>query len=62
MRELPRALDAPEVVWRLQKSFHVGLVVSGPELPRVADLLATYQKRIYDDFFTSQPLPDRPTE
>lgn len=53
--------DAPEVVWRLHKKHHVGLVVVSPSDERVTELLESYTKRVYDDFFASQPLPDRPT-
>lgn len=56
------AFDAPEVVWRLRKAYHVGLVVASPDLARVSDLLTRYTARVYDEFFSRQPLPDRPTD
>lgn len=53
--------DAPEVFWRLSLKHHAGLVVASPSLPRVTELMTEYTQKIYDDFFTSQPLPDRAT-
>ncbi|MBM4188592.1 MAG: ATPase [Gemmatimonadetes bacterium] len=47
--------DDPEVVWRLDKKHHAGLVVRSPSLPRVETLLASYTERFYQDFFASVP-------
>jgi biotin carboxylase len=51
----------PEVVWRMDKRHHAGLIVRSPDFERVQQLLAQYTQRFYADFFTSQPLPDRPS-
>jgi biotin carboxylase len=56
------AYHDPEVVWRLQKKHHAGLIVSSPSYERVESLLAAYTERFYRDFFTSQPMRDRPTD
>lgn len=52
--------DDPEIVWRLNKKHHAGLIVASPDYDRVEDLLKTYAERFYADFFASAPLPDKP--
>jgi carbamoylphosphate synthase large subunit len=51
--------DDAEVVWRMQKRHHAGLIVMSPDRGRVQELLADYTKRFYDDFYTSEPAPSR---
>jgi biotin carboxylase len=53
--------DDPEVVWRLNKKQHAGLVVASPSYERVQELLAAYTERFYEDFFASAPPSDRAT-
>ncbi len=55
------AYDDPEVVWRMKRHHHAGLIVASPSLERVHDLLRGYTERFYNDFFAKQPLPDRPS-
>ncbi len=45
----------PEVVWRLQKRHHAGVIVASPDRDRVAALVALYAKRLTDDFSASLP-------
>ena len=52
----------PEVVWRLNKKNHAGLIVRSPEYHRVEELLGTYTQRFYEDFFTSAPPREKATE
>ncbi len=52
------AYDAPEVVWRLKKEYHAGLIVASPDASRVESLLEEYSHRFYDDFVTTMPAPD----
>lgn len=54
--------NAPEVVWRLQKKNHVGLIVRSPRYERVEELMREYTERFYTDFFARQPLPTKATE
>ena len=42
------AFDAPEVVWRLSKPFHAGLIVASPDRTRVAALVEDYARRFAD--------------
>jgi biotin carboxylase len=45
-----------EIVWRMQKRHHVGLVVKSARRERVAELLAEYVERVKKDFATvAQP-------
>jgi biotin carboxylase len=53
------AYDDPEIVWRMNKRYHAGLIVMSPDASRVASLLEEYTGRFYKDFFATQPLPER---
>jgi biotin carboxylase len=50
----------PEIVWRMQKRHHVGLVVKSARRERVAELLAEYVERVKKDFATVAPPAARP--
>ena len=50
----------PEVVWRLNKNHHAGLIVVSPDQERVEHLLGDYSRRFYEDFYATEPLPDKP--
>jgi hypothetical protein len=52
----------PEIVWRLHKLHHAGLIMVAKDPARVEQLLTSYVPRFYDDFFASQPHLDRPPE
>jgi biotin carboxylase len=51
----------PEIAWRMNKRHHAGLIVASPDPRRVEHLLDEYCRRFYEDFFATEPLPDRPT-
>lgn len=51
-----------EIVHRLRKSHHAGLIVASTDPARVAHLLHDYTRRFYDDFHAWAPPPERPTE
>jgi ATP-grasp domain len=51
-----------EIVWRMNKTYHAGLIVSSPDADRVRVLLENYTSRFYEDFYTSAPPPATPTE
>jgi biotin carboxylase len=55
------AYTDPEIVWRLNKRYHAGLIVSSKDPKRVEQLLDDYSERFYEDFYATQPLPERPT-
>jgi biotin carboxylase len=50
-----------EIVYRLNKKYHAGLVVGSPSLERIEQLLNQYSRRFYEDFYTSGPPLDRAT-
>ena len=50
-----------EIVFRIEKKHHAGLVVEAPDAARVQALLESYTERFYQDFHTSAPPPDKPT-
>ncbi|HUF50972.1 MAG TPA: ATP-grasp domain-containing protein [Longimicrobiales bacterium] len=51
----------PEVVWRLRKRHHAGLIVASEEATRVRRLLDDYMPRFHADYYTSLPAPERAT-
>jgi len=55
------AYTDPEIVWRLDLTHHVGLLVKSPRSERVDQLLANYYPRIETDFHASLPPQERPT-
>jgi len=56
------AYDDPEIVVRLRKSHHAGIIVSSRDSERIVALLRGYTQRFYVDFHASAPPPERPTE
>lgn len=53
--------DDAEIVWRMNKKHHVGLIVRAETRERVLELLDKYAQRIFNDFHASAPAPDKPT-
>jgi biotin carboxylase len=51
-----------EIVWRMKRRHHAGLIVTSPDPDRVESLLDSYVSRFYDDFHASAPPPERPTD
>jgi biotin carboxylase len=45
----------PEVVWRLNKKYHAGLIVSSPDAARVESLLNSFAERFANDFLAVLP-------
>jgi biotin carboxylase len=56
------AYTAPEIVYRITKRHHAGLIVASPQPQRVSDLLDEHVRRFYADFHASAPAPDRPID
>jgi hypothetical protein len=54
------AYDDPEVVWRLDKRHHAGLIVASNDPARVKELLESYARRFREDFLTRLPAPEKP--
>lgn len=55
------AYSDPEIVYRLDKKNHAGIIVASPDPARVQALLESYTERFYQDFHASAPPPDKPT-
>lgn len=55
------AYDDVEVVWRIDKRHHAGLIVASADSERVQHLLDEYLQRFRHDYFASMPAPDRAT-
>ena len=53
------AYNDPEVVWRLNKKHHAGLIVASPDAARVETLLDSYAQRFADDFLAVMPPLDK---
>jgi biotin carboxylase len=53
--------DAPEVVQRLQKHHHAGLLVQADSAERVEALVTSYSDRFLEEFCAFEPPPDKPT-
>ncbi len=56
------AYDDPEIVTRIRKHHHAGLIVASPDEHRVRALLESYVTRFYADFHASAPAPERALE
>jgi hypothetical protein len=56
------AFDDPEVVWRMDKHHHVGLVVRSPSHARVAELIDKYVERVRRDHLAVAPPKLRPAD
>ncbi len=53
--------DAPEIVTRIQKHHHAGVIVVSPESHRLDELVANYADRFHREFMAWQPVPESPT-
>ena len=54
------AYDDPEIVYRVKKKNHVGLIVRSKKRERVTELLNSYAQRFADDFVAVLPPMERP--
>ncbi len=54
--------DAPEIVWRLQKSYHLGFIMVSKQLDRILTLLDQYAEEVYHHFHASLPVNDKPAD
>ncbi len=50
----------PEVIWKLNKRFHAGLIIRSDNPEKVEELLDAYTQRFYKDFFTTAPMKEKP--
>lgn len=55
------AYNNPEVVWKMNRDHHAGLIVASPSIARVKELIDEIADRFQRDFMAVAPLPDRPS-
>ena len=55
------AFDAPEIVHRMKKRHHAGLIVRSSEPDRVEQLVDDYSARFAQMFLATMPAPEKPT-
>jgi len=55
------AFDAPEIVYRMKKHHHAGLIVRSDRPERVRELLGDYSARFAQMFLATMPAPEKPT-
>ena len=55
------AYNDPEIVWRMDREHHVGLIVRSPSPQRIQELLTNYAARVQQDFQASLPPKEKPT-
>jgi hypothetical protein len=51
----------PEIVWRMNEEYHVGLIVKSTSRQRVMELMDKYAEMIRHDYHASAPAQDKPT-
>ncbi len=56
------AYNDAEVVWRLKKEYHAGLIIKSKSKDRIAKLLDEYTQRFYNDFFATAKMGERPSD
>ncbi|MBV8816718.1 MAG: ATPase [Acidobacteriaceae bacterium] len=54
------AYTDPEIVWRMDRRHHVGMIVRSPQPERVEELLKAYVDRVRHDFHAVQPPREKP--
>ncbi len=55
------AYNDPEIIYRVSKYHHAGLIVKSANPERVQQLLDAYAPRFAHDFLATQPVPERPS-
>lgn len=55
------SFNDPELVWRLQKDYHVGMIIKSDNPDRINGLLDDYAERVHNEFHASAPINDKPT-
>lgn len=56
-----KSYDDPEIVHRLSKHHHAGLIVRSESAERVEKLVQAYGVRFLDEFCAIEPVPDKAT-
>lgn len=51
----------PEIVWRMDDEYHIGLIVQSESRERILELMDKYAQMVFDGYHASAPAPDKPT-
>lgn len=51
----------PEIVWRMKKDHHIGMIVQSANYQRIVELMDDYAERVFRDFHASAQLGDKPS-
>ena len=55
------SFEDKEVVWRMDKKHHIGMILQSKNRDKILTLLDKYAERIKNEFHASMPSPHRPT-
>jgi biotin carboxylase len=55
------AYSDPEIVYRISKYHHAGLILKSQSSQRIDELLNSYAQRFAVDYLATQPVPDKPS-
>ena len=55
------SFDAPEIVYRMKKHHHAGLIVRSKKSERVKELVEEYSEQFAQRYLATMPVPDKPT-
>jgi biotin carboxylase len=50
-----------EIVQRISKYHHAGLILRSPDSARIQELIGEYARRFQQDFLATQPVPEKPS-
>jgi biotin carboxylase len=53
--------NSAEIVWKMYKKNHAGIIFTTEDSKKLEDLLLAYTERFYNDFFASVPMTDKPS-
>lgn len=55
-------LEYPEIVWRLDKPYHVGVIITSNQVDHVLETLDKITQQVYTHYHASLPMKDKPTD
>jgi hypothetical protein len=53
--------DAEEIWWKMQKEFHVGMILRSKDQKKLLSLMEAYTEIVVQDYNAYAPVPDKPT-
>lgn len=54
------SFNDPEIVWKMNKQFHAGMIFSSYDFNKVQELQNKYIEKFYNEFFASAPMTEKP--